>query len=681
MQSVQADFYVAADGRDDWSGQLHEANGDRTDGPFASLVRAREAVRAWRATGGRGGVNVQIRSGRYYLTETVVFGLEDGAREAADRAIYSAYPGEEPVFSSGVKISGWRELDDWDLPLPIEAREHVWVADLPQELDRFFTLFDGDRRLPRARSAGFSPTEPFLLPEQLWAMTGATAPGYREDLATTLAFPPGAMRQWPNLEDVELVIRPNYPWVVNFLGIASVDVEAGIARTSLPGTYPLRPLINRFRHSGDFTKSVWVENVPEGLDSPGRWVLDTRQRKLYLWPLGDEPGDEIRAPRLRELIRVEGNIDLEGPVDEPVRGIVFDGLTLTQGDRDLWRKDDAGIEHDFEMADKPNALLRLRGAEGCAVTRCRFVNSGGTGIRLDLHCQDNLVEQNELYHLGATGIAVIGYGPGTKDVSKRNRVSDNNIHHCGEIYWHAIGIVVSNSGNNVISHNYLHHLPRGAIAIYDVRPHFFDRSQPIIRECSRMIRWSEIGDVRTWEDALPYLHSRENVIELNEIYRTGGFGGDTATIDVSGAGEGNIVRRNWIHDIANPNTHGGLRTDDFQKGTLFEENVIFHTRSAGLIIRLSNQWINNVIVDVDPRNFIWLGQQPLDGTVLTRNIFFNPGPEAPGFGIMWRPAGMNPFDRNPCELNKMIRPPFPALTIAWAAARDRKNAALRLMSC
>jgi hypothetical protein len=654
VSQTNAAFYVAPNGSDTWSGTLPQSADDGSDGPFATLARARDAVRGLRAGAPQDNVRVLIRGGLYVLDETVVFGLEDGAADSDATITYSAFPGEVPVFSSGVAITGWRELDDWKLPLPSHAKQNVWVADIPDGLGRFYTLYDGDRRLARARSDGFAPTEPYLLPEQLWALTGSVK-GPHPDLDSRLAFPPGAIRDWDNLDDVELLIRPNYPSVINYLSFASVDEEAGIARTTIPATYPMRQLYNRFTGFGDAATSAWVENILEALDRPGAWVLNTHTRKLYYWPIGDHPGSEIRAPRLRELIRIEGQIDVDGPADTPVRGIVLEGLWFTQGDRDVWLADDAGIQHDFEMVDKANGLVRLRGAERCVVRRCRFYNSGGCGLRLDLHCQDNLVEQNELCHLGSAGIAVIGYGPGTKDVSKRNRIIDNNIHRIGEIFWHAHGIVLSQSGENIVAHNYLHHVPREAIAVAGSRPEFFDRSLPLTRECARMIRWQEVGDAQTWDEVLPFLHGRNNLIELNEIYRPNSYAGDGTAINLSGAGEGNVVRRNWIHHILNPNVHGALRADDFQNGTTFEENVVFRTNSGGLMIRLRNSWINNVIVDVDPANYIWFGQQVLDGTVLRGNIFFHPGPEAPWFGIMWRPAGMNPFDRLAAARNTDVR--------------------------
>lgn len=41
----RADFYVAVNGLDAWSGQLPAPNPRGTDGPFATLARARDGVR------------------------------------------------------------------------------------------------------------------------------------------------------------------------------------------------------------------------------------------------------------------------------------------------------------------------------------------------------------------------------------------------------------------------------------------------------------------------------------------------------------------------------------------------------------------------------------------------------------------------------------------------------------
>ena len=42
---TSATFFIATDGNDGWSGTLGEPNAGRTNGPFATPVRARDAVR------------------------------------------------------------------------------------------------------------------------------------------------------------------------------------------------------------------------------------------------------------------------------------------------------------------------------------------------------------------------------------------------------------------------------------------------------------------------------------------------------------------------------------------------------------------------------------------------------------------------------------------------------------
>ena len=164
--STKADFYVATDGDDAWSGKPPGPNAGKTDGPFASLVRARDAVRKLIAGGARD-VTVLIRGGTYRLTETVVFSLADSAGDR-HTITYAAFPGEKPILTSGSPVRGWRKVETAPDGLPKCAQSNVWVADVSKhsamkpEPDghspRFFTLFKGDRELPRARGRGFSPT-------------------------------------------------------------------------------------------------------------------------------------------------------------------------------------------------------------------------------------------------------------------------------------------------------------------------------------------------------------------------------------------------------------------------------------------------------------------------------------------------------------------------------------------
>ena len=383
---VYADFFVAANGNDNWSGKLDSPNKNNTDGPFATLGKARDEVRKLRRSEGNKDITVLVRGGRYYLNETVDFGLDDAAANGYT-ITYAAYPGEEPVFSSGIKIEGWQQYKErgWKqnqglmTELPELAKAKVWVADVPEELGSFRTLYNNDKRLPRSRSQAFVVDDPH--------------PSIK-DPHREFKFEEGTIKNWSNFHDVELIVRHMH-FTITILSLESVDEENLSARTDIHNYGTLHTITNeRPQAIEEGEPAVWVENTLEALDCPGEWVLDSKKAKLYLWPYEDQPGESIFAPSLTELIRVEGAIDYDGPADKPVQGIVFKDLTFTQADRGKVKIDDRSIQHDWEMIDKADALLRLRGAENCVVEACKFYNSGGSAIRLDLHCQNNRVYNN-----------------------------------------------------------------------------------------------------------------------------------------------------------------------------------------------------------------------------------------------------------------------------------------------
>jgi len=302
-----------------------------------------------------------------------------------------------------------------------------------------------------------------------------------------LDFPPGAIKNWSNLGDAELRFFP-VPWTINILPLASVNEQSLVAKLAVDATCPPFGCVRFHRLKGQLC--MWVENVLEYLAEPGEWCVDTQQRKIYYWPRGDAPEDQIVAPRMVELIRVEGEIDESAPVDKPVRGLVFCGLTLRHGARDTWDASckGRGIQHDWEMYDRATAVVRVRGAEDCVVRECRITSSSGTAIRLDLHCQNIKIMYNLIDHVGGAAVLICGYGPGTKDVNKHNQIISNDIHHCGLINLAAPTITIWQSGANRIAHNLIHDCPRQGIAISGVRSVSFNPDTPF-QESTKTIRW------------------------------------------------------------------------------------------------------------------------------------------------------------------------------------------------
>ncbi|MBT7302420.1 MAG: hypothetical protein HN849_23015 [Victivallales bacterium] len=775
---AKADFFLSPSGDD--------GNGGTQNQPFRTLARARDAVRELRAKGRNGDVTVMVRGGTYPFAATAVFGLADSApKGSATRFV--AFPGETPLFSGSMPVTGWRRLEAIPDRLPAKARDKVWVADVrgilarkvpqepsippapvkpvsgelllngsfvqgrkgwevyaadaaqekldvtfepaakgqaarlhvvagrashrlqlrqnvnvakgqeyvwgftmsadaptkvpvlllqqspphqnvvhqdvevgpkakrfvlrgiaPADLDcvasfqiggnvgrtiriadvsligpkrgnrytqrphhetagRFFSLFEGGERLPRARSKGFRQTN--------------SASGWHGAPHDELQFPEGMLRDGPDVTDAEIRVIPRAQWVQNILPLVSVDEVKKVAKLRYPATYAMAYC------GAGHTSTVWVENRLEHLDSPGEWVLDSRAKRLYLWPRTDEPQD-IAAPVLTELIRIEGKIDYPGPTDMPVRGLEFHGITFSQAERHSWHGLTGwGVQHDWEAFDAPSGMVRLRGAEDCVFQDCQFVNSGSTGLRLDLHAQRNRVQGCQFAHLGGVGVFLCGYGPGAKDVNRENEIVDNYIHHIGETYWASPGIFAWQSGSNRIAHNTLHDTPYTAVVVTaraGLAP------TPSTRECSASIRNHEIKDEQrgNWWQREPLLHGRLNIVEYNDIFRVMRILGDGNGIYVSGAGKENRVQYNYVHDCPSKHMAEGIRCDDDQHETIMHGNVVWGMggHATGITIKGRNTITNNIIgapcVARTARGFISLELGSMKGTVVKKNVLY-----------------------------------------------------------
>jgi hypothetical protein len=127
-QAQDAHFFISPQGNDRWSGGRAAPNADNTDGPFASLTRAQQAVRKLKPLAKPGmAISVLVRGGRYELKEPIRFGPQDSGTDQTP-IVYAAYPGESPVLSGGRKLGGWKRADSdlWQAELP-EVKAGSWT--------------------------------------------------------------------------------------------------------------------------------------------------------------------------------------------------------------------------------------------------------------------------------------------------------------------------------------------------------------------------------------------------------------------------------------------------------------------------------------------------------------------------------------------------------------------------
>jgi len=533
-------FHVAADG------------GDRNPGtrekPFATLARAKRAVRKLIAAGLRDDVTVLVGAGRYELEATLDFGPEDSG--TARRSItYAAAPGAVVVISVGRRVTGWRK-----------GRGKLWTTRVPgvrQGRWYFRQLFVNGRRAVRARTPNVGRYARVADALHL----DMDLPEYK------LWFKPGSVKKWRNLTDVEGVFLSH--WEICRKRVKRVDTRTGevaFIHPHMSGPQPPQ-------------KNAWCffENAIEFLDSPGEWYLDRKSGVLSYWPRKGEDVTraEVIAPRLENVIRITGS------ENRPVRNVHFKGLRLEHAD---WPLPEAGyvpVQACFHFPPPPGdlchatrlwlddfgavpmgAAVRMEFAESCSLEDGAVAHVGGTAVHLLRGCSGNLIRGNRVFDAGGDGVFIGEYWRHYYDHYRErdlrpswamvgNRVSNNQVHHCGQDYYGGVGIGYAFASNTTISHNLLHHLPYTGISagfIWSTRPTF----------------------------------CRGNRVEYNHIRDVMQRMGDGGGIYTLGCQPGTVFRGNLIHDVLRgkfavgaPNN--GFFTDEGSKGFLFERNIVFNT--------------------------------------------------------------------------------------------------------
>jgi len=404
------DWYVAPSGNDSASGRSPSSDAAGKDGPFASLERAREAIRQKRSEGDNGAQTVHVRAGTYRLSEAFKLEARDSGEQGAP-VVWRAFEGEKPVISGAVSLEGWTPWrgEIWSAPLGPASKLKNGVRQV---------VLDGQRQT-LARYPNADPSAPAsggwaFAEGKAWPMY-ADIPG--ED-KHSLEVSQTDLRSWAKPNGVEIMVFPRYNWWNSRDRVQAVESATRKISLASDCSYAIR--------KGD---RYFFQNALEELDSPGEWYADSQEGMLYFWPPAGKQASAASVVVASSLVKFE-----PGTHDVVWRGFILEGCDGT--------------------------AIALTDTQRCAV-ESNWIRSvvewSGSAVGVSKGTA-NRVSHNTIEQVGNNGVSISG-GDVPTLTPAGNVAEHNHIHHFGLLSKQGAGIALSGVGNKAL-HNEIHEGPR-----------------------------------------------------------------------------------------------------------------------------------------------------------------------------------------------------------------------------
>lgn len=518
---------------------------DAADGtatrPFATLERARDAVRAPRSSLTDEPTMIWLQPGVHPLRRTCEFKSEDSGADKAPVIIRATKSGEARLWMGRkLRAADFKPVSDATILARLDpaARGKLLQLDLaPLKLTHakafadVFTnggglceLFCNDRRMPLSRwpNADFTTMGKVL-------DKGDFSKGPQRHGGKFVAREDRCAR-WNVASGVWLEGYWRVPWRAVALRVKSID---GASRT-IEFAEPDKELVgSKYARAGQLGdgKETWCAiNLLEEIDRPGEWCIEFASATLYFWP----PDDVSRA-----TIYLTDN-------DTPM-------ITLKDVSHVTFR--------DLSFEGSLGNALEISGGSDVLVAGCTFRNLGGSGVLVRGGLRHG-VRSSDFCELGQGGIYLSGGD--RKTLAPANHFAENNhLHHLGiRQKTYAAGIHVGAYGGTDavgcrVAHNFIHDMPHAAV-LYGGNENIFE-----FNEIARVVLTSgDMGAFYTWNDWT----SRGNIVRHNYVhdspranafYMDDGDSGDTIFGNVVrgcfygpfiGGGHDNLIENNLIID-------------------------------------------------------------------------------------------------------------------------------------